>query len=156
MQGKRWGTKKNRKKIWISFLSFMSKWRESFGKIPKSVCWLLSDHSVAKYGSQQQAEKLKLYNKSVQQCIGGTQLTGKQCSQAWIRPACSAGQFLCHSSHSYLFIKSVIKNASGFCHFRSPMLSDPLDKQNQKVPHEHAQLQLSKRKSRSWIKTSEY
>lgn len=146
-------TKKSKKKIWISLLSFMAKWRESFGKIPRVVSWLQSDQSVAKYGSQQQAEKLKLCNKSVQQCTWGTQLTRKQCSQAWIKPACSAGQFLCHSSHSSLFGKLVIEECICFLSFQYLLCClIHLINRIKKLPHEHPQSNYQLRKAEAELK----
>lgn len=102
------------------------------GKIPKVSCWLDSDHSDAKYVFQQQAEKSELCNRSVQWCMGGTQLTRKQCSQAldqasifsWPIPLSFQSLIPVYEIGSMRIYLVVVISVS-------PVLSNPLDNQNQ-------------------------
>lgn len=98
--------------------------------------------------------------KTVQQICttqGEPSRQGSNVARPWIRPAYSAGQFLCHSNHSSLFIKLVIEECIWFLLFQYLLCClIHLIIRIKKLPHEHPQLQLSMKKWRSWIKTSAY
>lgn len=136
----------------------MVKWRESWGKISKVICWLYSDHSDAKYGSQQQAQKSELCNRSVQRCTGGTQLTKKHCSQAldqasmfsWPIPLAFQSLIPIYGNWQYENISVFFSYAYLLCCPIHWMI------RINKLPHEHPQLQLPLKKCRGWIKTYEY
>lgn len=102
MQVKRMRKRETKRKPGILCYLLWQNGGNPLEKYPEFVCWLHGDHSVAKYGSQQQAEKLKLCNKSVHQGTGEPSWQGSNVA----RPGSSqhvqlANSFVIPVTHPY-------------------------------------------------------
>lgn len=98
--------------------------------------------SDAKYGYRHLAEKSELCNRSVQQCMGGTHLTRKQCSQvldqartfSWPIPLSFQSLIPIHEIGS-------MKIQLSFAISVSHVLSNPVD-QNQQATSQASPIQI--------------